>query len=45
MNKWKQEGQLTKFSSGSSIITHIIKSQERFLHFTSHLTFSHVTDI
>jgi len=42
MNKWKQEEQLKKYSSGSSIITHIIKSQERFLHFTSHLAFSHI---
>jgi len=31
-----------KNSSGSSVITHIIKSQERFLHFTSHLAFSHI---
>jgi len=31
-----------KYSSGSSVITHIIKSQERFLHFTSHLAFSHI---
>jgi len=42
MNKWKQEGQLKKYSSGSSVITHIMKSQERFLHFTSHLAFSHI---
>jgi len=38
MNKWKQEGQLNKYNSGSSVITHIIKSQERFFHFTSHRT-------
>jgi len=31
----------TKYSCGSSVITNIIKSQERFLHFTSHLAFSH----
>jgi len=42
MNKWKQEGQLKICSSGSSVITHIIKSQERFLHFASHLAFSHI---
>jgi len=42
MNKWKQEGQLKKDSSGSSVITHVIKSQERFLHFTSHLASSHI---
>ena len=42
MNKWKQEGQLKKYSSGSSVITHTIKSQEGFLHFTSHLAFSHI---
>jgi len=34
MNKWKQEGQLKKYCSGSSVITYIIKSPERFLHFT-----------
>jgi len=39
MNKWKQEGQLKKYSSSSSVITHIIKYQERFFHFTSHLAF------
>jgi len=37
-----QEGQLKKYSSGSSVITHIIKSLERLLHFTSHLAFSHI---
>jgi len=42
MNKWKQEEQLKKYSSGSSVIAHIIKSKERFLHFTSHLAFSHI---
>jgi len=31
-----------KYSSGSSVITHIIKSQKRFLHFTSHRAFSHI---
>ena len=40
MNKWKQEGQLKKYSSGSSVITHIIKSQERFLYYTNHLAFN-----
>jgi len=42
MNQWKQEGQLKKYSSSSSVITYIIKSQERSLHFTSHLAFSHI---
>jgi len=31
------------YNSGSSVITHIIKSQERYLHLTSHLAFSHIT--
>ena len=31
-----------KYSSSSSVITHIIKSLERFLHFTTHLAFSHI---
>jgi len=35
-------GQPKEHRSGSSVITHIIKSQERFLHFTSHLAFIHI---
>ena len=38
-----QTGRTTKKdSSGLSVITNIIKSYERFLHFTSHLAFSHI---
>jgi len=32
-----------KYSSDSSVITHIIKSQERFLHFAGHLAFGQAT--
>jgi len=46
MNKheWMETGRATKkYSSDSSVITHIIKSQERFLHFTGHLAFGQAT--
>ena len=42
MNKSKQEEQLKKYSSGLSVIAHIIKPQERLLHFTNHLAFNHI---
>jgi len=42
-HEWLETGRTTKkYSKGLSVITHIIKSLERFLHFTSHLAFSHI---